>query len=327
MDFPGKLEETLCSSPESGFGSEHQYSPNEQKAHVATPGTSTEEISIAVSDEVIKLKADNDKDDFSCLKIVNVQSLATSPPQEKALEKIPSTESLNENCTKRLEGTSRLFLHYRNNKKVLILDTSIANRKLDVTTDLNSTAHCIVDRNLSLSIPFSGLPIVSNRKNFKLTDSNKQNFVVSMLSRDDRRKYQTITSNHQRNLPLNVINDSPVTSTTYSFIPTPQKLNFALETCLPQKKVKPQSANVTSDNLHSDSTRVTTYMDIPGKQKLEVKPNILNNALVCDDSEFMVPVKQEFINSKSDRIKRLKALLQQKEKNLQEVRKNCGYIS
>jgi len=355
MDSTSKLEERLCNSPESGFGSEHQYSPVEQRLDDTIPSKSPEEMmpgtssEKTISEEVFSFDADHDNDAFSCLKIVNVQSLAVSPPSQAIT---PTIESLTEFKIKVVDGATRLLVHHQNNKKVLILDPSLTSSDMLPFTNINFPNCNSDERESPICIPFSGLPVISRRKRFKIDDSHKDNFVVSMLNRDDRKRYHSINlslEKSQSSLGSNTDLQSCAKDTntvihyTENFAdtkPTDQELKLALGSYIKQKPPSSCSFSVTSESLHSSSittsfhktsTGTRTAEDISGStcEKLALaKQQMVESILTTNnESKKNICVKQELSNNKVNRIKRLKELLQQKEKNLQEVRKNFGFIS
>ena len=363
---PSKLDERLCSSPESGFGSEHQYSPVEPTIDTAVPSTSNEEANIVHEQGMFTFESGSDNDAFSCLKIVNVQSLAASPSYQSVQEAmpvpVPTTPQESIPVTKfqvkavPVDSSTRLYVHHQKGKKILVLDPSSTSMELAPCADINVTnIYNSDDKDSPICIPFSGLPVISKRKRFNMQNSCKDNFVVSMLHRDERRRYYNIHSssykrsqsfsgsNSDRHPSLGDACPTMQPTTCIEAKPTAQELKLAVEIC---EKHQPQilcSSNVTNETLHSSSIITSvgeiskstkTYENVDSGIKTSEKDEALkqevNNSttiIQTGNESKNISVKPELKSNKADRIKRLKELLQQKEKNLQQVRKNCGFIS
>ena len=304
MEF-SKSNEALCCSPESGFGSEHQYSPPDSVINEA--GSSGNDDVASASKILFQPVEKNDDDQFlSCLKIVDVKSLAVKSLNQAAEENFPSeAKQLLGLSPCPLKGATKLCLQQIGNKKVMKLDTKLSSHNcINISASDFGFETSVSDVEEQLYLGFSGLPVISNRHALMLDSKKRDEFVLSLMSRDDRRRYSSLSAATENFVSSSFSTaDAVVSIKQETFEPIVQKQNTPTHQCYTPEPC------ISGEDLHSSG--------------------ISNSGIaICDAPlDKTAPLKSEVTDRKADRIRRLKEIILQKEKNLQAVRKNCGFIS
>ena len=290
-------EEVMCCSPESGFGSEIQYSPTDI---VAEGFSSVQNNKLNASKNLESLFHSNTEDyEQSLIKIVDVKSLAVN--SAKSCTAKPKANSLGI-----IQGTKRLCLRKNSHKKVLVLDSKLVKSCVEpvICSDNQKSLP-----NKSFRLAFSGLPVISRRLNFELSQSSRDQFVLELLSKEDKKKLDSSPDTFL--VPIKAeISDVTSQFDTDLLQSTSQSEGLGIKTPrLTVYNLHTQKNNtITSGALHSNSVSML--------HKTETKSYSPASKHVSQTN-----------NSKAEKIKRLKEIMAQKERNLQKVRKNCGFIS
>ena len=304
MEFRKPNEDVMCCSPESGFGSENQNSPQEllvEQANAEKCKTS--------KNLFIDTNEKHDNEIF--LKIVDVKSLAKPSSQEK-----PTTSRLVQQKPKPVKGAKRLQLWRNEGKKILVLNCSLKLSRSDVDSlELDGAVTKTANECVPVRIPFAGLPRVAHRRYVTFDDVQQEKFVFNLMSKQNQRTINAVNTCR--------IKKEEVTAEVKPCSSKSIENRFDSEACL-RITVKKESRPVlksfsseifmlSSDKLHSSSVDSTSV--------------IATNPVHEKKAAVVVKEPEVKLSNKADRIKRLKEILKQKEKNLQEVRKNCGFIS
>lgn len=317
------LEEAMCCSPESGFGSEIHYSP--------TSASADSSLSVQSSKLFLpkKLETQFNPNLQDCeqplIKIVNVKSLA----------KNNSINSLKSNTCSFgvVHGSKRLRLQKSNQKYILVLDSKV------IETSQKPVSCEFIESPIkkALKLSFSGLPVIAKRDNFDLSPTWRNEFVMGLFSKEDQNRVSVKSSTSDSSLSCKnecittlFSKENQTNSSDNPFlIPVNAQITDISNTSTPVLPFSQSNSIVSSIprltvfNMHTQSTTRLSSNDLHSSSALTLKTYETKSC----ESKKRKSESQSSSNSKAEKIRRLKEIMQQKEKDLQKVRKTFGYIS
>ncbi|CAK8692515.1 unnamed protein product [Clavelina lepadiformis] len=318
-----------CSSPESGFGSEHQYSPyNVQNHSTDTTYHENKEKHKDINEENFNTPPRED------LQIICVKSLALSSKLEIPNASAASVLNRRTDETKPevsvtietpLENCKRLCIRVQGGKRVLNLNSNFIVDKSKSEEIYKN--HASFTNLQGLTVPFSGLPALVHRHVLlSLSHHAAKTFVLDLLSADT----ENISSYPEKPLVSTIPSLTKPTNTAGA---EAVRKSSRLRRCKTEpnfvSKISVKVASKEIDTSGSKSLDVISPDAIAADNVIATKrcrfsSSTTTSTTTCTENVQLVPKSP---NEKLDRIKRLKEILRKREEDLEKMRKNCGFIS